>query len=550
MTKLVSGLVGRGVPIVSEVKQSICEIPQIQTIINVLKLIDNFTGDIPLACTLKSAVGNFTDEQLAQMVLYYKNNVKENRGSFYDAYRYCLNNMQGELAEKIKNFDSFFRSMRILADFSGAHDVLNKIISTCGLYAELLAEHRGQFKYTCLKKFISASIVGERKLTVREFLRLIESNSEAFSISSEADEENVRVMTMHASKGLEFPVVIICGTEIKMRTEDNRHCLFKDREHGFALKYYDMQNRTASETVLRGIIKQKSIKDSVKEELRLFYVATTRATYSMHLIYEGDEKSKRNRAEQATCFWDYIPSDLPVLTHSRDELGFRFIQRDGKQVVIGEPEQDKVDKLKENLEYIYPFAPDTTLPLKTSFSEELSKDNLERVQLIHLEDGKTDSQKGIIAHKVMELTDFTSQESLQTQMDEMVKQGRISSEELSQVDLSRLESAIKNPQLSFLKDCSVYREKGFLAMIDSNILLDTDSRQKVLVQGQIDLLAVNSNKAYVIDYKYSTLISQSLKIKYKKQLEVYKSAVQNALGITDIERYIVNIFTGEVVKID
>ncbi len=549
---IVSGLVKRDIPVVSSVSQSICDIPQIQTLINVLKLIDNFSQDVPLASTLKSPVGRFTDEDLAQIVLSYQRENPRNHASFFECYKYCLNNLSDSLGERLRVFDDYFKKIRILADFCGAHDVLKRVIDQSDYQTELLAEHRGEFKVKCLNRFLAAAGDSERRLTVKEFLTLIQTKSTAFLLSPDVDEDNVRVMTMHASKGLEFPVVIVCGAEKKMRTDEDRDLFFKDRKLGIGLKWYDEANRTTSETLLRGLIKQKSREEGIREELRLFYVATTRATYSMHIVYEGTDPDKRNFLSRANCFMDYIPKGVELTLHTPESLSFEMLKKPFRQVLIGKADDKACAQISKNLNYSYPFLTETQLPLKSSVTAQLAKAYEEQGVLRYIvdEENETDIERGLTAHKIMEFFDFDSSTPLQEQVEGLIKDGVLTVEQVQKINVSRLASVVKNPELDFLKGAKLYREKGFISAINSLEVVGVNSAESVLVQGIIDLLAVKPEGAYVVDYKYSALTPESLKLKYCKQLKVYKQAVENSLDLPVKRTLIVNLLSGDIITID
>ena len=548
---MVNGLIRHGIPVVSEVAQNICNAPEIQTLINVLKLIDNFEGDVPLASTLKSPIGGFSDEELCEIVLFYSDNEKTRHPTFFDAYSYYLNKASGPLWERLTKFDLDFKNMRALSDFCGAHDILEKIIIDSGYTAYLYAQRMGENKNQRVRKFISQSVLGGRKLSVHEFLRLIESDKKAFGLAEVAEEDTVKIMTMHASKGLEFPVVIVCGLELKMRTEDGRNVCYTDREYGFAIKYFDVKQRTSNETLLRGLIKEKAKEEGVKEELRLFYVATTRATYSLHLTVNGELLKNPDFFIDANCFEQCLPKTIPVTNYSEEQLSHVQVRKDVKPVIFGTPCEQTVENIKKNIDFEYPFAQDVTLPLKSSVTKELAID-VEQTSLAHyMFEGEdtTDKERGTIAHKFMENLDFSSGEELTIQAQRMIDSGVISKTDLDKINLQRIDKAFKTGAFSDLSDKTLYKEKNFICAVEANLIKNCESEQKVVIQGAVDLLAVGEEEAFIIDYKYSTLTPESMLQKYSKQLEVYSRAFTLTTGMPVKKALLVNLFTGDVVKV-
>jgi ATP-dependent helicase/nuclease subunit A len=553
--KLVNGLIAHGIPVVSEVAQDICQTQEIQTLINLLKLLYSFGGDIPLASTLKSAVGKFTEEDLAEIVLFYQDNFAlqngQKRGSFYNAYEFYLQNAQTPLAKRLFEFDCYFKECRKLADFMGAHDILNKIILDSGFMAEIYASSHGDLKAKRVRKFLSESVRNGKKLSVSEFLSIIKEDKKSFAMSEIAEEDTVKIMTMHASKGLEFPVVIVCGIERNMRMEEDKNLCFTDRRFGFATKYFDKKERTTKETLLRGVIKECQREEDVKEEMRLFYVATTRATYSMHLMVDGSLANGVDCFVDAKSFKDLLPTTIEPTLHDENDFSIINLQKGVKAVLFGEPSQQVTERIQSNLQFKYDYAEDSVLPLKSSVTKELSA-NVEQNSLAHYlfdDEDTTDAEKGIIAHKLLENLDFCYNLDLVKEGEKLVASGVFDKATLQKINLSKIQKLFDKGVFDRVVGKKLYREKTFIAGIEANLIKDTASQEKVLIQGAVDLIAVGEDGAEIIDYKYSSLMPISLKEKYSKQLQIYARAFTIATGIKVKSTTLVNLFTGDVVEV-
>ena len=555
VAKLVEGLIRHGVPVMSSVAQNVCKAPEIQVLINVLKLIDCFNGDIPLASTLKSVIGGFTDEELADIVLYYTDNLdkigQKSKGTFYDAYEFYISSANTDLAKRLKEFNDYFAKIRELADFLGAHDILNKVILDSGYLATLYARRLGEQKVKRVRKFLSEAIVSQRKLTVKEFLSLIENTPKAFDMSEIAEEDVVKVMTMHSSKGLEFPVVIVCGLEQALQPRHHDKPYQLDRDLGFAIKHFDSKNRTSSETLLRGIIKEKTKDNNVKEELRLFYVATTRPTYSLHLVVNGKFTPSKSEFIDAKSYKDFIPATIPVTEHEEESLNGLRERGESSTIMLGEPDKDALERIKANTSFSYPYLADTHLPLKTSVTKELASlsEQTSFAYYVFENEDTTDKERGIVAHKIMEHYDFSSDSGISEQVKVMVNNGVLTAEQVETVNLSRIQTAFDQGAFKGIKGDKLFCEKNFIASIEPTLLGKTDSKENIVVQGIIDLLAIGKDGAKIIDYKYSTLTPKGLKDKYEKQLLVYARAVALSTNIPVVKTTIVNLFTGDVIDL-
>ncbi len=545
---LVKGLNRHGIPVSSDVKENVCDFPEISTMVNALRLTDCFLLDIPLASTLKSPIGGFTDGDFYEIVDFYRTKNQDAHGSFCDAFNYYISTATTPLSKRLKAFKEYFDGVRTLSDFVGAEGVMNKLVKDKDLDGFLLAEKYGRVKYARLKRFISASVAGGRRLTVKEFLHKVDTCPDAFGFSECGEENTVKAMTIHASKGLEFPVVIVCGLERAMNSEDEQGEILFSRDYGFAVKRYDDLLRTKEETLLRGVIKEDMKRERVKEEMRLFYVALTRAKYSLHLTFESKEDNRKEEFLGADKFLDYIPEYIEATGHKETDFDFIKLYNGVETIMIGKADQGKMQKMIENFAYVYPNAAETKLPLKTDVTAAAKTDD-GGYSYVLFDEPSPDPERGIIAHKLLEHFDFNSPLDLYKQSKIMVENGTLTEEELSKINLERIGKALCSDELERVKGLKTYREKTFICAIPANMVMDTESKESVVMQGMIDLLAVDSDRAVVIDYKYSALDSDSLVKKYKKQLDLYAYAVEKVLKTRVEDKIIINIFTGDVVSL-
>nr|MBO4517856.1 UvrD-helicase domain-containing protein [Clostridia bacterium] len=549
---IVEGLNGHGIRVVSSVSQNVCDFPEIKTLINALKLIDCFLQDAPLCGTLLSVIGGFSEEDLTDIAIYYAD--AGGRGGFSDAFGYYIENADTPLKDRLSDFKTRFERLRYLADFKGAKGVLDIMIAESGYENYLLCENDGEEKLRRLYRFLSETVSGGKTRTVGEFLRRIETAPKAFETLFGGEEDAVNVMTIHSSKGLEFPVVIVCGLEKPFSRKDEIRPVLTDRDLGIFEKYYDDEMRTALSTGYREAVKLKSRETAVKEEMRLFYVALTRAQYSLHLIAEKSEDIRKkefdfNFTENAS-FWDFIPADMPLTQHLPTGFGLSGVKRRGRQILVGKPDRVKAEKMVKDFAYSYPHLAATVLPLKNSVSAAIKagrQDFYPVYSLFSTENG-TDAERGTIAHRIMENYRFGG-ESFEIQIGTMIDGGVLSAEDAAKIDADRMKKVISSGVFDGLTDKTLYREQDFIVNIPANLILDTDCTEEVLLQGVIDLLAVSQSGAEIIDYKYSALNAESLKLKYRKQLELYAYAVEKSLGVKVIKKTLVNILTGETAQV-
>ena len=554
VSALVSGLIRHNIPVSSDCAESICDYPEIRLMISALSIIDCFSQDIHLATVLKSPIGGLTDEDLLKICRDYDlQNPKKIYGrSFYDAFVWYKENGEQPLRDKIVEFDTYFSDLRLLSDFESAHEVMSRIVKDKNLESHLYAGRMGEHKVKRLRCFISASDIGGKRFSVKEFLTRIENNPDLITLGESLGEDTVRVMTIHASKGLEFPVTIVCGLERRVNTHEEIEEILKFRALGYALKYYDDDIKRLYETPLRGLMREKMRESRVKEELRLFYVALTRATYSLHLTFVTNNDDRSIEFTGANKFLHYVPSYLPVTEHVADEFDLVEQKSGIRKVLIGNAQKELTEKMRSDFSFEYPFLADTTLPIKSSVTAVSANDRTEyyKAEKIFDDEVSVSATLGTNAHRIMELFDFNRADDFDGEIKRLLDQGFITKDTISGLDLKRISFAVKGETFAKIKDKTLYREQSFLINFPANLVFDTESKAPVLVQGIIDLLVLDGDYATVIDYKYSALDGQSLKNKYKKQLELYAYAVEKCLGKKVKDKFIVSLLTGETVKID
>lgn len=549
---LVSGLVKHGIPVTSDAQVNVCDYPDIKMLINVLKLVDCFMQDLPLASTLKSPIGNLTDEELYKIARFYEDNFGRDGSGFYTAYEFYVKKAKDELCDKLKKFNAYVDRIRFLSDFIGASGVLKKIVADKNIKGYFYAKTGGEERVNRLNRFLSAAESGGKSLSVREFLDKIENCTDGFGLSYFSCENTVKTMSIHASKGLEFPVVIVCGAERSFNTEDEHKDVLKHRELGLAVRRYDEKLRTKYDTPLRILMRSRMHDAMVKEEMRLFYVALTRATYSLHVTFSDKNDLRGKFGTELNSFIKFVPSALPAIEHDQEEYAFNELGMETRKVLIGEANEQISSRIKDHIDFTYPQESDTTIPLKSTATavSEKAAENAEYVHVIFDEE-TTDKEKGIIAHKVLENFDFDKIDDFDGVVSGLVEGEILSQDEINKINLERIKSALNADVFNRIKGKKLYREKGFLINIEaSKVIRESDSEEPVLLQGIIDLLAIDNNEAFVIDYKYSTLTKESLIKKYKAQLDLYSYAVEKVLCVPVKEKIIVNLFTGDSVKID
>lgn len=561
---VINGISKFNVPVSATVADDVTEYKEIKSLISFLNLVAGQNDDVSLATALLSPVGKFTEEDLAVMVSefdksgknFFGDGKKERRKTFFDAYVYCKNNPSSAVYGKTAAFCDYLKKVRFYSEFHSASEVLKKVVSDKNIFSYLLTERNGKIKAARVRRFIEAA--GENEECTADFITRLAYSP--VKLLTPADENSVKVMTMHSSKGLEYPVVIIVGTEKGINKSEDREAILFDRESGFITEYFDDEKREKYQTLLRENVRERFKKNRTKEEMRIFYVALTRAKYSLHVIFEGNKDLRKEVFNGAEKPIEFIPkqSSFTENTEHPEELEKIYFEREPKTVIFSECDENEKHKMQERFSFNYPFTEDTLLPLKSSVTAALKSENTfdsddteENTPIIFSEyDGAESKEHGILAHKIMELLDFERLNEFDLQIEEMTAAGELDKEALKGLDLKKIKKAATSGAFDGVGGKTLYREKRFIANVPANLVFGTKSQTPVLIQGVIDLLAVGKNDAEIIDYKYSNKSAEKLKETYYKQLDLYAYSVEKSLNVKVTQKRIVSLLSGESVIIE
>ncbi len=271
------------IPTYIESKSGYFDAIEIAVMLNLLTVIDNPSQDIPLVSVMHSFVGGFDDEELAKLrIAVSENNLDDNGASFYKALKELSERGLG--TDKLKNFVEFIEELREMSVYTPVHEILQHIIDKTGYDNYLLAMPGGVQRKANLDQLLSRALSFEKTsfkglfhfVRYIEHMRTVEADyGEAGIIDENAD--IVRIMSIHKSKGLEFPVVFVAGMSKGFNLKDTTGDLIVDMDLGIGVRCIDFENRVKYDTLKRVIIADKMKNDCLGEELRILYVALTRA---------------------------------------------------------------------------------------------------------------------------------------------------------------------------------------------------------------------------------------------------------------------------------
>src|SRR5699024_9908549 len=282
---MVEELKNQGIPVYAELSTGYFDAIEIKILISLLKVIDNPRQDIPLASVLRSPIVGLNEEELASIRLAGQ------RKPFYDALKQFKNQNNNETSTKAANFLEQLERFRLASRQGALSELIWQIYQETGYYDFVGGMPGGRQRQANLRALYDRAR-GYESTSFRglfRFLRFIERKEErgddlgaARALSEQ--EDVVRMMTIHSSKGLEFPVVIVGAMDKQFNLMDlnQRYLLHKDL--GFASQFIDPVKRITYPTLLYHAFKREKLREQLAEEMRVLYVALTRAKEKLVMV--------------------------------------------------------------------------------------------------------------------------------------------------------------------------------------------------------------------------------------------------------------------------
>ncbi len=546
--RIVGELARGGIPVISDSKRSIGEYPEINLVVGILKTISTAgRDDIALACALKSPLAGMTDYEM--YAVRAADETKDD--TFYAAAKkYDKDDVVGE---KLKNFFDYLEELRLFSAFSDAATVLRKIVADKKIDLELLSEPLGEFKVRRLERFIAEC--SKLSLTVEGFLSRADELLKNMTVSVSGGDSSVKVMSIHASKGLEFPVVILTELDRALYSLDKREEIFLDRKAGIGVKYYDFDTRVSGANLVRDYVGFIRTEATARDETRLLYVAMTRAEYKLYMVTTSEISEERNGSEAAYAgkasnflcmrdcdYFEYTKDDL-LLASAECAPSLAMPLTNGKEADIR--------LIERFLSFKYPFEKDLGLSLKKTVTEINEKygDEEERIKSVYSDEkpfGAKTTEEGNAYHKFLQHASFGANAT--GEIERVFSSGILSEEEIALIDKDKMQKILANEIYEKLIGYELFREQPFIALVPPEKAKE-EGDEPVLVQGVIDLLAIRGDEAVIVDYKYSAKSDEKLVESYVGQLSLYAYAVEKVLHKKVTHKYLFNLNRSHLVEV-
>lgn len=575
-------LAAEGIPVYMEKTQGFFDTREISIMVNLFTIIDNPRQDIPLVAVMKSPLFDFSDDELA---LIRGNNKKKD---FYESLMEY--DTEDEINSKIADFLSLLKHLRVKMTYAAVADIIEEIYDRTKIDHIMMAMSNGIQRKANLdmlmelaRDFDSTSFRGLYQFV--RYIRGIRDREEDFGETSVvgSKEDVVRIMTIHKSKGLEFPICFLAGMGKKMTGHDGKSFLTMNPSVGIASRIYDVEKGfSQNNAFFKSILRMNNMED-LGEELRVLYVAMTRAKEK--LVFTGCAESKK--IPQTTKYFDRIHAKsyydwvLPAIAGD-DLFDVKIIDSSSldqmeltrqKEVLVDEVMLNNFDttftyhkELKEKLEAMDEYRQEEPeeIPTKLSVSE-IKKRSMEQSEeegfTVLYEDEienqspvpafareETDENEalagagyGTVWHQVMAGLDFSessSEKEVENSLQNMIESGRIMKGDMRYIQIRKLNHFFASQTGKEMKRAhstnQLFREQPFVIGVKAkDVVPDTENDSMVMVQGIIDAFYEREDGIVLLDYKTDHLEPGQENVlckRYEKQMELYARALENITG--------------------
>ncbi len=611
-----------GIPVKTDGEQNnYLQSLEVQVMLDTLRVIHNPLQDYALVALMKSPMFGFDEDELARLSLQKaEDKVQENLyEKLVNAQKLATsqkNLIHTVLAEKLNQFMDILDSWRLYAKTHSLYDLIWKIYNDRFYYDYVGALPNGPARQANLyalalraDQFEKSNFKGLSRF-IRMIDQVLEAEHDLASVAVAPPKDAVELMTIHKSKGLEFPYVFILNMDQDFNKQDSMSDVILSRQNGLGVKYIAKVETGAVEAHYPKTIKlsipsltytqnEKELQlASYSEQMRLLYVAMTRAEKKLYLVGKGSRekleakeypaaengKLDSNTRLQAKNFQDWIWAISKVFTKDNLNFSYRFVGEDQlTREAIGEletksPLQDssqadnrQSETIKEALEMLKEVEVYNTLhraaielpsvqtpsQIKKFYEPVMDMEGVEIANQTQTPEKKisfdlpdfstkekvTGAEIGSATHELMQRIDLSQQPTLAS-LTETLKQVQTSPAVREKINLSKILAFFDTPlgQEILANTGHLYREQPF-----SMLKKDQKSREDFVVRGILDGYLLYKDRIVLFDYKTDRYDEPSQLIdRYRGQLALYEEALSRAYSIENIEKYLILLGKDEI----
>lgn len=559
-----------GIPLYADSQSGYFDTLEIKMVMALLRIVDNPLQDLPLLTILRSPLVGLTLEEILKI-----KTVDTERMYYYLKCVKCLEQLDENdpLRKKLSKFLSVLETLRDKSTYMPLDAFLWHSMQLSDFFYYVSAMPGGVSRQANLRLLVdrASALKSSRIVTLAHFIEFVDNMSigsgdyGVASVLGEADNV-VRLMSIHKSKGLEFPVVMISGLGRKFNFMDASGDMILHKKLGIGLTKVDLNLRAKSKTLPQFAMREQIRLETLSEEMRVLYVGLTRPVDRLILFatvsnYEASAKKWGRRISQlsltgATGFIDWI---MPVVgghegvklnIHRVDDIMMNALddahavnEKMSRWHLIAEEAKNESISLDGSISRRLAYEPVCESiaykPVKISVTEKTKGEGasfnlFELPKFIQADQRLSAAEAGTAMHTVLERLDFDMPNDLATIsqfIDGLVSKRIMAEREVSEVDLFKVKAYLTSDFVKRVKEAKVVcRETPFVLKMDGQ-----------LVQGIIDLYFEEEDGLVLVDYKTDRLADgkgEALARKYAPQLEIYEKALVKLTQKTVKEKYI------------
>lgn len=595
----------RGIPVFSPETGGFFEAAEISFILSLLRVLDNPVQDIPLAAVMLSPLFGFSAGELADIRASAKERLEA--GETEPLYRSVAASAD-EGSKKAAAFLKKIESLRRLSLTLSAGELVRRVCEETGFDAIVGAMPDGERRRLNIgllcdyaEKYEAAGNLG-----LSGFIRFIDkvartSGDLATAARPSENADIVRIMTVHQSKGLEFPICILADMQHAFNERDNTESVLISSSAGLGMKRRTEDGISVYDTASRRAAVITSERMGRSEEMRVLYVALTRAKENLVMVTSVPNPEKGLAKVAVECgigeranpfavlrmnnFSDLVLTalmrhpaadelrklsgvDVPIFLPEKDRFKLKVVVSDSESFMAESANEQKIaakpvffDEVCERLDYSDPRSVLSSVPAKRAASDG-SERGINREYFASSRPafmssgGLTPAQRGTATHKFMQFSNYAAARAdIESELARLVDGGFLSEEEGKAVNVSAAKRFFMSSlaERIFASD-NVMREKKFAALFPAKFfypeLTGEAAEEKIVVQGIADCVFVEDGKLVIVDYKTDTGVdAEALLDRYSAQLGIYREALLQVLGMPVKETLLYSFFMNSTVKV-
>ncbi|MBQ2758481.1 MAG: helicase-exonuclease AddAB subunit AddA [Clostridia bacterium] len=569
---------------------------EIKMIMSFLYVLDNPARDVHMLSLLLSPLFGFSPDEAADIKLNARKcGLPKNSSLFAAISAFRENEKCREFLDRL----SFYRRLSVSLSVG---ELVEKIYDDFSLTCVALSMADGEQRKNNLLQFslLAHSFSESTKKGLGAFVRRMdayrENGVDMNKSAASASKDSVSVMTMHRSKGLEFPFVFIAGLDKKFFTSDLNSTLCVSNALGLGIKRQESEKIKVYDTLSSLAVRSQLKAEKISEELRIHYVALTRAKEKLHIVIALDNIAKkltdigellteeRNippvyvRNVVSPSVWylasfmrhkdaavmrisaDYtVKSDFPLNVNIVEDIEETQALEEIKQAAAYN--RETLERIKQNIRLDYEYLPVSRAFSKYSasalHSQVFSSEYFAKTVPAFMNENKiTPADKGTATHRFLQFCDFAvCKTEPEKERDRLLRENKLSELFALNVDMESIRTFFNSSVTQRIEKAeAVYREKQFtlsksICELDSTIPKEFADEKTVIV-GKIDLIFIEDGQAVILDYKTDNVNNVDILAKrYAEQLDLYSEAVEKALNIKVKERILYSLTLKEYVNV-